>query len=147
MKRKRTELIILLYVILALGLMLFVRDSESAVRDYTQAVIHHTASHDVSAKTIDAWHKERGWDGIGYHYVIRKNGKVEVGRNIHKKGAHAKGRNHLTGIVLTGYDKFTKAQKNALPKLLRQLGITKIQEHHEKCVGKGLSLDKIRKLL
>ncbi len=83
--------------------------------DTTRAVIHHTASHDVSAAEIDRWHKqntyidkngkERHWDGIGYHFVIRTDGTIEKGRDIQKQGAHAKGRNDRLGIVLTGYDK------------------------------------------
>ena len=115
--------------------------------DTTKAVIHHTASHDVSAKTIDQWHKERGWDGIGYHYVIRANGVVENGRPIWKKGAHAKGRNGQVGIVLTGYDRFTSAQVASLSKLIRRLGIKSISRHHDKCPSEGLDIEKLRKEL
>ena len=36
----------------------------------------------VDAKIIDKWHKERGWSGIGYHYVIKRDGQIELGRPI-----------------------------------------------------------------
>jgi len=121
--------------------------SFSAEIDLTKAVIHHTASNDVSAAEIDKWHKQRGWNGIGYHFVIRKNGKIEEGRSIQKIGAHAKGRNHYIGIALTGYDTFTNEQIISLTKLLEQLEIKHIETHHEKCPGKGLCLEKIRYLV
>ena len=111
--------------------------------DTSTAVIHHTVSHDVSAKTIDQWHKERGWDGIGYHFVIRKDGTVEEGRSLSKQGAHAKGRNKFVGIVLTGYDEFTNLQIKSLKKLLRQLNTRVVERHHVKCPGEGLDVENL----
>ena len=61
------------------------------------------------------------------------------------KGAHAKGRNNLVGICLTGYDRFTTAQIESLRGLLKRLGIVEIEPHHEKCPGKGLNLEQIQK--
>jgi len=56
-----------------------------------------------SAKQIDSWHRKRGFDGIGYHYVIRRDGSVEKGRPEAKIGAHAKGYNaHSIGICYEG---------------------------------------------
>ena len=52
-------------------------------------VLHHSASRDVPAAEIHAWHLARGWAGIGYHFVIRKNGSIEQGRPIEMIGAHA----------------------------------------------------------
>lgn len=58
---------------------------------------------DVGAKEIDLWHRKRGWSGIGYHRVIRRDGKIEYGRNLETPGAHAQGYNLLSwGIVLIG---------------------------------------------
>ncbi len=113
--------------------------------DQTKAVIHHTASHDVSRDTIDKWHKERGWDGIGYHYVIRKDGSIEIGRNRNITGAHAKGRNNRLGIALTGYDEFTPEQIESLTEFLVEQGITHIEPHHEECPSHGLDLNQIKK--
>ncbi len=115
--------------------------------DLTRAVIHHTASHDVSAAEIDRWHKERGWDGIGYHYIIRANGKIEKGRDINKKGAHAKGRNHLIGIALTGNDEFTPRQISNLKELLRRLKIVRIERHHQHCPGQGIDVEKMQRFI
>lgn len=75
------------------------------VRDTTTLiVIHHSASNDVPASTIHAWHRQRGWAGIGYHFVIRQNGRIERGRLQESVGAHAgTGYNgHSIGICLCG---------------------------------------------
>lgn len=119
--------------------------------DRTKAVIHHTASHDVSAKTIDRWHREeRGWDCIGYHFVIRKDGMIEEGRPLTKHGAHARtgkpySRNHYVGIALTGYDIFTQDQIQSLILLIKKIGITQIERHHKLCPGEGLDVEGIQK--
>lgn len=112
--------------------------------DLTKVVIHHTASHDVSVEMIDKWHKERGWDGIGYHFVIRKDGTIEKGRPVDVEGAHAIGRNHYIGIALTGYDEFTEEQVNSLIQLLKELGVTHIERHHKECPGEGLDVESIQ---
>lgn len=68
-------------------------------------VIHHTggADTDADAETIDGWHKNNGWLGIGYHYVIRKDGTIEKGRPEWAVGSHAYGENsHTIGIHLSG---------------------------------------------
>ena len=44
-----------------------------------------------SAKDIDNWHKDKGWNGIGYHYVVRRDGTVETGRHLSVVGAHVVG--------------------------------------------------------
>lgn len=119
--------------------------------DTTKAVIHHTASGDVSAATIDQWHKARGWDCIGYHYVIRADGTVEAGRPLSKRGAHAANprpsRNRWVGIALTGNDTFTYRQLKSLMKLLKQLGVRHVERHHEECPGVGLNVEKIQQKL
>ena len=48
---------------------------------------------DIGAKEIDLWHRQRGWSGIGYHFVIRRDGRVEAGRPLDRPGAHAQGFN------------------------------------------------------
>jgi len=67
-------------------------------------IIHHSAGRDVPAKTIHQWHLDRGWHGIGYHYVVRKNGSVETGREESQSGAHAGPdyNNRSIGICVTG---------------------------------------------
>ena len=68
-------------------------------------VIHHTGGADIDAdaETINEWHLNNGWAGIGYHYVIRKDGTIEKGRPEWAVGSHAYGENsHTIGIHLSG---------------------------------------------
>lgn len=68
-------------------------------------VIHHTGCNDIdaSAAQIHGWHKNQGWAGIGYHYVVRKDGTIERGRPEWAIGSHAYGENsHTIGIHLSG---------------------------------------------
>lgn len=69
-------------------------------------VVHCAAtkpSMDIGVKEIDRWHRERGFLKIGYHFVIRRNGKVEHGRSVMEPGAHASGHNaNSIGICLVG---------------------------------------------
>ena len=131
---------IVMFSLLMMFFFFMVLTANAGEVDTTKAVIHHTASHDVSAKTINKWHKKRGWDGIGYHFIIRTDGTVEKGRDLSKKGAHAKGRNNWVGIALTGYDKFSNPQINSLKKLLRDEKISHIERHHRNCPGEGFTL-------
>ncbi len=77
--------------------------SERPITD--MIVIHHTGGNDIdaSAEQIHGWHKNQGWAGIGYHYVIRKNGTIERGRPEWAIGSHAYGENsHTIGIHISG---------------------------------------------
>jgi N-acetylmuramoyl-L-alanine amidase len=66
--------------------------SEPGVRGRTDfIVVHHTggnAGDDYSAAEIHAMHQSQGYSGIGYHYVIRKDGTIESGRPRQWVGAH-----------------------------------------------------------
>ena len=85
-----------------------------------------------SAAQIDTWHrKDNHWKfGIGYHYVIRRDGTIEPGRPEWMVGAHCLNHNaHSLGICYEGgldirgdpADTRTPAQKEALRWLLGQL--------------------------
>lgn len=104
------------------------------MRTINEIIVHCSATpegRDYSAKDIDRWHRARGWSKIGYHYVIRLNGDVEIGRTLAEIGAHCQGRNaHSIGVCYIGglaadgktpKDTRTMAQKQALLKLLRSL--------------------------
>ncbi len=90
-------------------------------------VIHHVGipDGDTSAAAIHRAHLANGWAGIGYHYVIRKNGVIERGRPLAVVGAHAYGENyHTVGINVTGnFDKEvpTDAQMKSLTELVTAL--------------------------
>jgi N-acetylmuramoyl-L-alanine amidase len=99
---------------------------------------------DIGAKDIDRWHRNQGWQGIGYHWVIRRNGKLEMGRPENRQGAHTLKYNHRSlGICLVGgranhsprpINNFTRAQFTTLKKLLAQL---KTRHPRAKIVGHG----------
>ena len=87
------------------------------MREINKIIIHCSAtkpSQDIGAFQIDEWHKKQGWSGIGYHFVIRRNGEIEKGRDIAVTGAHCKGQNkHSIGICLVGgIDENGKSQNN-----------------------------------
>ena len=68
-------------------------------------VIHHTGGKDIDAyaEQIHEWHINADYSGIGYHFVIRKDGTIERGRPEWAVGSHAYGENrHTLGIHLSG---------------------------------------------
>lgn len=77
------------------------------VREGTGAiVIHHaglTKDIDIGVPAIHDMHLGNGWAGIGYHFIIHKDGKIEEGRPLQYMGAHAYKNNQYTvGICMTG---------------------------------------------
>ena len=74
--------------------------------DTEMIVIHHTGGctdDDLSAEDIHRMHLMNGWAGCGYHYIVRKNGEIEIGRPFLAVGAHAEGRNwNSIGIHVCG---------------------------------------------
>ena len=68
-----------------------------------------------TAEDIHLWHIQRGWSGIGYHYVICVDGAIQSGRPEYWEGAHCSGHNQDSlGICLIGTDEFSEAQWLAL---------------------------------
>ena len=99
-------------------------------RTRTDAIIvHHigNTNADVSAATVHAWHKANGWSGIGYHFLIRKDGTVERGRPMDTVGAHCYGENsHTVGVNIVGNFEAAwpeKAQLDAAARLLCALSV------------------------
>lgn len=100
------------------------------MRKINEIIVHCTATvegKDYHVADVDKWHKARGWKGIGYHYLITLDGKVEKGRAESEVGAHCTGHNkNSIGIVYVGgVDKYmkpkdtrTEAQKKALLELI-----------------------------
>lgn len=84
--------------------------SELICRKITRRiVIHHSASQDVSAAEIHRWHRQKGWSGIGYHFVVRLDGTIEKGRPIETVGAHAGPEGNFDSIAVCLTGDFTKA--------------------------------------
>ena len=96
------------------------------MRKINSIVVHCSATRpnvEASVKTIDKWHKKRGWSGIGYHYVVRRNGQVEFGRPEERVGAHVRGHNRNSiGICLEGgLDKYGRPSPNYPKRQMRSL--------------------------
>jgi hypothetical protein len=119
-------------------------------RPWRYIVIHHSAQESGNASTIDAAHRARGWDGLGYHFVIDNgnggtDGKVEVGSRWkqQKWGAHTGNtpdneyNNFGIGISLVG--DFTnhlpsQAQLAAMDRLVQSL-MTKYNISPQNVIG------------
>jgi len=81
---------------------------------WTHIILHHSATDRGGALTFDKYHRQKGWDELGYHFVIGNgtdtpDGYIEVGSrwNKQKHGAHCKTPNnyfndHGIGICLVG---------------------------------------------
>jgi hypothetical protein len=75
------------------------------LRRIDRLYVHHSASpsHATTIDRIDGWHRDRGWDGVGYHYVIHPDGSIHQGRDPGKVGAHCRGHNsHSIGVCVCG---------------------------------------------
>jgi N-acetylmuramoyl-L-alanine amidase len=87
-------------------------------------VVHCSDSDDrvnLTALDIHKMHLNFGWDGIGYHKIINRSGKIENGRPEYWTGAHVKGLNTISlGVCLIGRHNFTKKQYFSLEKVLRK---------------------------
>ena len=137
-------------------------------------IVWHTAAHgtgdkdyDTTAAQIDQWHRERGWSGIGYHYLLRKSGAIEPGRPLDQKGAHVAGLNDISvGICFSGHGDiapFTEDQiregvlltKNLMRKfgiaLDHVIGHREIYKAHltttKTCPGNLVDMDRMRALI
>lgn len=133
-------------------------------------IVHHTGGTDAdpladtshhTAEIVDAYHKSKGWDGIGYNWYIEKSGVLKKGRDESKTGAHTIGYNEKSiGICLAGnFDATmpTTAQIITLTKLLKEKMVqfniepVNIVPHRafatKTCYGKKLADDWARKLV
>lgn len=103
------------------------------MRKITEIIVHCSATKEgrnFSASDIDRWHREKGWNGIGYHYVVCLDGQVQEGRPLEIAGAHCVGHNsNSIGICYIGgigddlqpKDTRTMEQKIALHSLISRL--------------------------
>lgn len=76
------------------------------MRPLNRIILHSTATpegRDVTVEEIRDWHLARGWNDIGYHFVIYRNGAIKKGRDVSEQGAHTLGHNEDSiGIVYVG---------------------------------------------
>lgn len=85
-------------------------------------VVHCSDTDNIlNASEIHKMHLSFGWDGIGYHKIIQRSGKIENGRPEYWIGAHVKGKNSVSlGVCLVGRNNFTVKQFNSLQKILKK---------------------------
>ena len=97
------------------------------MRTIDSIYVHHSASSQMETirKMIDQWHKDRGWNGVGYHFFIEADGGIQKGRDVAVVGAHCRGHNRRSiGICITGNfqnDTILAAQELSLKILLTGL--------------------------
>lgn len=117
-------------------------------------VLHHAAAKNCTIYNIHQWHLANGWSGFGYHYFVRKDGRIFKGRPDDTIGSHAKGYNSTSlGICFEGdFEKEipTQAQIDAGIELVEYLkkkyNIKKLKGHGElmasSCPGKLFPIEK-----
>ena len=119
----------------------FTRSLERRIRT-DGVVIHHVGNTDknINAAAIHRWHINNGWKGIGYHFIIRKDGSIERGRPLESVGAHCYNQNeHTVGICVVGNFELarpTQAQFRSAEKLIGAIcGIYEIIPNDQTIVG------------
>jgi hypothetical protein len=133
-------------------------------------VVHHSATAGGGAAAFDRMHKAKGWDGLGYDFVIGNgtdtaDGQVEVGFRWKQQitGAHARTPDNRyneygIGICLVGnfdVDRPTAAQMQSLSKLVAYLTRTyritpdNVIGHRDtkstECPGKFMNVEIVRR--
>lgn len=94
------------------------------MRDIKKHIIHCSDSEAGDVKVIRQWHLERGFADVGYHFVIRRDGVIEVGRQLGVVGAHCENHNHDSiGTCLIGRNTFTPEQFASLKVLHGQMAV------------------------
>ncbi len=114
------------------------------MRNIRQLIIHCSDTETGNAASIDRYHRDvKGWQMIGYHYVIDRDGKLELGRPEWMQGAHCFGMNRDSlGICLIGKTEFTKEQFDTLHFVIADLKkkywtIKEVRGHRDYPSGKA----------
>lgn len=91
-------------------------------------IIHHAytpVNMDIGYDEIYEWHvTDNGWSDVGYHFIVRRNGRIEQGRPLNQPGAHTSGYNDNFGICLVGGKpgfNFTRKQMGSLAWLIEDI--------------------------
>ena len=121
---------------------------KTSSRSINEIIVHCSATRegrDYTVADITKWHKQRGFNDIGYHYVIYRDGSLHNGRDVNLVGAHCTNHNaHSIGVCYIGgcktdgtspKDTRTDAQKDTLLSLLKDLRkkypFAKIHSHRD----------------
>jgi len=112
------------------------------MREIEYIAVHCSATKEgkeFDVADITRWHINKGWSDCGYHYIIKLDGTIELGRPIEKIGAHVFGFNrnsigicYIGGLDEEGNPKDTRTpeQKVALFGLIKKLTLI----HHDSVV-------------
>lgn len=118
-------------------------------------ILHHAAAKECSPEAIHQWHLNNGWSGIGYAFIIRKNGKIYRGRPEDTVGAHTSNFNATSiGICFEGDFRFekptdaqVKAGKELVAYLKQKYNMTQVKRHcdlnNTSCPGRLFPFDEI----
>lgn len=102
-------------------------------------VLHHAGASKYSVYQVHDLHLRNGWEGIGYHYYVAKDGIVYRGRPETSRGSHSPAKNTSSiGICAEGNyvtETMPEAQKKAIIELCKNIkeryNITYIGGHEE----------------
>ena len=108
-------------------------------RSTSRIILHHAAASKCTAQQIHQWHLANGWVGIGYHFLVRKDGSVYRGRPEDTVGAHAGNNNYDSiGVCFEGNfmtetmgDTQRKAGQELVQYLKDKYGISTVQKHSD----------------
>lgn len=121
-------------------------------------ILHHSGTTTCTPDGVHSAHVGNGWAGIGYHYLVRKDGTIYRGRPEDTVGAHAYGANsHSIGVCFEGNYEVEQSMPAAqlaagqalVADIKRRWSITKVIGHKDvagsttDCPGKYFPLDSI----
>lgn len=140
-------------------------------REINKIIVHCSDSSDKLDQgfmEVNQWHKERGFEGwtpdteenriyCGYHYIVRRDGTIEIGRPEYVIGAHCYLHNKESiGVCWMGRREISSDQYRALIGLLRVICLKyainpkRVYGHYEMNQGKtcpNLDMEKLRDML
>lgn len=70
---------------------------KEVTRDITEVVVHWSetpTNKNIGSEELNDIHLEAGLNGIGYHYIIRRDGSLQRGRPVNLQGQHASNNGH-----------------------------------------------------
>jgi N-acetylmuramoyl-L-alanine amidase len=132
-----------------------VKSATRTIKDIKRIIVHHSADDNGTPESFAAYHVSKGWSGIGYHFVIAKDGAIYQTRLLTVSSPHCKGHNSSAiGVCLVGnFDHYapTDAQWEAAVWLFSQFKNTlklEVKGHREltstACPGTHFDLNKFR---
>ena len=107
-------------------------------------ILHHSGTTTCTPDGVHSWHVGNGWAGIGYHYLVRKDGTIYRGRPEDTVGAHAYGVNsHSIGVCFEGNYQVEptmpaaqlQAGRELVQYLKAKLGVDRVVGHRDVAVA------------